>query len=71
METVEKPPISFTFHGSEHVGYDFRESGGEPIVSTLDEISFGFKTQRQKFHGLLFYSGMRFYKEIVAMVTIF
>ncbi|XP_021945063.1 neurexin-1 [Folsomia candida] len=54
---TEKPPISFTFHGSEHVGYDFRESGGEPIVSTLDEISFGFKTQRQKFHGLLFYSG--------------
>lgn len=55
----EKTPITASFHGSEYVGYDL--SGGEPIVSTLDEISFSFKTGRERFSdGLLFYSGKSF-----------
>jgi len=52
---LEKSPAEATFRGTEYVGYDFRESGGEPIVSTLDEISFSFKTRHG--HGLLFYTG--------------
>ena len=51
----DKAPAEATFHGGEFVGYDFRESGGEPILSTLDEVSFLFKTRHG--HGLLFYSG--------------
>jgi hypothetical protein len=50
--------VEATFLGGEYVGYDFRESGGEPIVSTLDEVSFLFKTRPGHRHdGLLFYSG--------------
>ncbi|ODM93931.1 Neurexin-2 [Orchesella cincta] len=42
---LEKSPTTATFHGSEYIGYDFRESGGQqPIISQLDEISLYFKT---------------------------
>ncbi|CAL8090768.1 unnamed protein product [Orchesella dallaii] len=58
---VEKSPTTATFHGTEYIGYDFRESGGQqPIISQLDEISLYFKTSTRNkllLHTLLFYSG--------------
>jgi hypothetical protein len=57
LNDIDKPPTTAHFKGSEFIGYDFRESGGQPIVSTLDEISLSFKTKAFMADGLLFYSG--------------
>ena len=50
-----KEPPEVTFTGSEFLTYDLVQLGGEPILSTRDEISMYFRTNRDD--GLLFYTG--------------
>ena len=50
-----KEPPEATFTGNEFLTYDLAKLGGEPILSTRDEISLYFRTNRGD--GLLFYTG--------------
>lgn len=43
------------FRGTEFLSYDLSQTGGEPIVSAQDSVSFYFKTRQP--NGLLFYTG--------------
>ena len=52
---IGKEPPEVTFTGVEFLTYDLVQLGGEPILSTRDEISMYFRTNRDD--GLLFYSG--------------
>ena len=51
----EKPPSEATLRGHEYFYYDLAQTGGEPIVSSSDEISLYFKTRQAT--GMLFYTG--------------
>lgn len=48
-------PLEATFKGDEYLSYDLVQLGGQPILSTQDEISLHFKTTRPD--GLLFHTG--------------
>ncbi|TRY78868.1 hypothetical protein TCAL_10650 [Tigriopus californicus] len=50
-----KDPPEATFKGDEYLSYDLVQLGGQPILSTQDEISLHFKTTRPD--GLLFHTG--------------
>ena len=52
---IGKEPPEATFTGNEFLTYDLAKLGGEPILSTKDEISLYFRTNRDD--GLLFYTG--------------
>ena len=52
---IGKEPPEATFTGNEFLTYDLAKLGGEPILSTRDEISLYFRTNRGD--GLLFYTG--------------
>ena len=56
LSLLGKEPPEATFTGSEFLTYDLAQLGGEPILSTKDEISLSFRTNRDD--GLLFYSGI-------------
>lgn len=43
------------FRGAEFLSYDLSHTGGEPIVSAQDSVTFYFKTRQP--NGLLFYTG--------------
>lgn len=47
------------FRGKEFLSYDLSQTGGEPIVSAQDSVTFYFKTRQAS--GLLFYTGMYLY----------
>ncbi|KAK6635117.1 hypothetical protein RUM44_000366 [Polyplax serrata] len=50
-----KAPSEATFLGSEFLSYDLNATGGVPIVSSQDVISFSFKTRYP--NGLLYFTG--------------
>ena len=50
-----KQPAEATLRGHEYFFYDMAANGGEPIVSSSDEISLYFKTRQAT--GMLFYTG--------------
>lgn len=50
-----KQPAEATLRGHEYFFYDMAANGGEPIVSSSDEISLYFKTRQPT--GMLFYTG--------------
>lgn len=52
---TDKAPSEASFRGSEFLAYDLSQTGGEPIVSAQDTVSFYFKTRQP--NGLLFYTG--------------
>ena len=51
-----KQPPEATLRGHEYFYYDMSQNGGEPIVSSSDEISLYFKTRQP--NGVLFYTGI-------------
>lgn len=51
----DKAPSEAVFRGSEFLSYDLTQTGGEPIVSAQDSVTFYFKTRGAT--GLLFYTG--------------
>lgn len=51
----DKAPSEAVFRGSEFLSYDLTQTGGEPIVSAQDSVTFYFKTRGSS--GLLFYTG--------------
>ncbi|KAJ8924521.1 hypothetical protein NQ315_007319 [Exocentrus adspersus] len=51
----EKAPSEAVFRGTEFLSYDLSQTGGEPIVSAQDSVTFYFKTRQP--NGLLFYTG--------------
>uniref|UniRef100_A0A0P4XQR9 Neurexin-2-beta n=1 Tax=Daphnia magna TaxID=35525 RepID=A0A0P4XQR9_9CRUS len=53
-EKAKQPPET-TLRGHEYFFYDMAQSGGEPIVSSSDEVSLYFKTRQAT--GMLFYTG--------------
>lgn len=53
--TTAKQPPEATLRGHEYFFYDMAQSGGEPIVSSSDEVSLYFKTRQAT--GMLFYTG--------------
>ena len=53
--TTAKQPPEATLRGHEYLFYDMAQNGGEPIVSSSDEISLYFKTRQA--NGMLFYTG--------------
>nr|CAH0109280.1 unnamed protein product [Daphnia galeata] len=53
-EKAKQPPEA-TLRGHEYFFYDMAQSGGEPIVSSSDEVSLYFKTRQAT--GMLFYTG--------------
>ena len=53
--SLGKEPEEATFTGNEFLTYDLVKLGGEPILSTKDEISLYFRTNRDD--GLLFFTG--------------
>ena len=55
--TAKQPPEA-TLRGHEFFFYDMAQSGGEPIVSSSDEVSLYFKTRQAT--GMLFYTGIGF-----------
>lgn len=55
MGTTAKQPPEATLRGHEYFFYDMAQSGGEPIVSSSDEVSLYFKTRQAT--GTLFYTG--------------
>ena len=56
--TAKQPPEA-TLRGHEFFFYDMAQSGGEPIVSSSDEVSLYFKTRQAT--GMLFYTGIGFF----------
>lgn len=52
---ADKAPSEAVFRGTEFLSYDLRHTGGEPIVSAQDSVTFYFKTRQP--NGLLFYTG--------------
>lgn len=55
LKTTAKQPPEATLRGHEYFFYDMAHSGGEPIVSSSDQVSLYFKTRQPT--GLLFYTG--------------
>ncbi len=53
--TTAKQPPEATLRGHDYFFYDMAQSGGEPIVSSSDEVSLYFKTRQAT--GMLFYTG--------------
>ena len=53
--------------GDEYLAYDLVQLGREPILSTQDEISLHFRTNRPD--GLLFHTGTSTYVYYVAIET--
>lgn len=53
----DKAPSEAVFRGKEFLSYDLSQTGGEPIVSAQDSVTFYFKTRQP--NGLLFYTGKR------------
>lgn len=51
----DKAPSEAVFRGKEFLSYDLSQTGGEPIVSAQDSVTFYFKTRQP--NGLLFYTG--------------
>ncbi|XP_063921501.1 neurexin 1 isoform X2 [Zophobas morio] len=51
----DKAPSEAVFRGMEFLSYDLSQTGGEPIVSAQDSVTFYFKTRQPS--GLLFYTG--------------
>ncbi|GLV43351.1 Neurexin 1 [Carabus blaptoides fortunei] len=51
----DKAPSEAVFRGTEFLSYDLSHTGGEPIVSAQDAVTFYFKTRQP--NGLLFYTG--------------
>ncbi|KAF5304935.1 hypothetical protein FQR65_LT00819, partial [Abscondita terminalis] len=51
----DKAPSEAVFRGNEFLSYDLSHTGGEPIVSAQDSVTFYFKTRAP--NGLLFYTG--------------
>ncbi|XP_017771732.1 PREDICTED: neurexin-1a-like, partial [Nicrophorus vespilloides] len=51
----DKAPSEAVFRGTEFLSYDLSHTGGEPIVSAQDSVSFYFKSRQPS--GLLFYTG--------------
>ncbi|XP_023027641.2 neurexin 1 isoform X2 [Leptinotarsa decemlineata] len=51
----DKAPSEAVFRGTEFLSYDLSQTGGEPIVSAQDSVTFYFKTRQPS--GLLFYTG--------------
>ncbi|XP_064212008.1 neurexin 1 [Tribolium castaneum] len=51
----DKAPSEAVFRGGEFLSYDLSQTGGEPIVSAQDSVTFYFKTRQP--NGLLFYTG--------------
>ncbi|CAH1365278.1 unnamed protein product [Tenebrio molitor] len=51
----DKAPSEAVFRGAEFLSYDLSQTGGEPIVSAQDSVTFYFKTRQP--NGLLFYTG--------------
>lgn len=51
----DKAPSEAVFRGTEFLSYDLSKTGGEPIVSAQDSVTFYFKTRQP--NGLLFYTG--------------
>lgn len=51
----DKAPTEAVFRGTEFLSYDLSQTGGEPIVSVQDSVTFYFKTRQP--NGLLFYTG--------------
>ncbi|CAH1113681.1 unnamed protein product [Psylliodes chrysocephalus] len=51
----DKAPSEAVFRGTEFLSYDLSQTGGEPIVSAQDSVTFYFKTRQP--NGLLFYTG--------------
>ncbi|RZC36318.1 hypothetical protein BDFB_004117, partial [Asbolus verrucosus] len=49
-----KAPSEAVFRGTEFLSYDLSQTGGEPIVSAQDSVTFYFKTRQP--NGLLFYT---------------
>lgn len=56
---ADKAPSEAVFRGTEFLSYDLSHTGGEPIVSAQDAVTFYFKTRQP--NGLLFYTGERLY----------
>lgn len=54
FQTAKQPPEA-TLRGHEYFYFDMTQSGGEPIVSSADEVSLYFKTRQP--NGVLFYTG--------------
>lgn len=52
---ADKAPSEAVFRGTEFLSYDLSQTGGEPIVSAQDSVTFYFKTRQP--NGLLFYTG--------------
>nr|CAH7718052.1 unnamed protein product [Callosobruchus chinensis] len=52
---ADKAPTEAVFRGTEFLSYDLSQTGGEPIVSAQDSVTFYFKTRQAS--GLLFYTG--------------
>ncbi|KAB0804576.1 hypothetical protein PPYR_01546 [Photinus pyralis] len=52
---TDKAPSEAVFRGNEFLSYDLSQTGGEPIVSAQDSVTFYFKTRAP--NGLLFYTG--------------
>lgn len=59
----DKAPSEASFRGKEFLSYDLRQTGGEPIVSAQDSVTFYFKTRQP--NGLLFYTGKSSRNEIL------
>ncbi|XP_045465239.1 neurexin-1 isoform X1 [Harmonia axyridis] len=51
----DKAPSEAVFRGTEFLSYDLTQTGGEPIVSAQDSVTFYFKTRQP--NGLLFFTG--------------
>ncbi|XP_071518617.1 neurexin 1 isoform X3 [Panulirus ornatus] len=51
----ERQVEEITFRGREYVWWDLRRTGGQPLASQNDQLSFSFKTRHPA--GVLFFSG--------------
>jgi hypothetical protein len=61
QQTAKQPPEA-TLRGHDYFFYDMAQSGGEPIVSSSDEVSLYFKTRQAT--GMLFYTGIQIFMTI-------
>lgn len=61
QQTAKQPPEA-TLRGHDYFFYDMAQSGGEPIVSSSDEVSLYFKTRQAT--GMLFYTGIQIFMAI-------
>lgn len=63
----DKAPTEAVFRGTEFLSYDLSQTGGEPIVSAQDSVTFYFKTRAPS--GLLFYTGEYSFQNLVTIPT--